>query len=126
MRRLLDRCVEAASGSLGFRPDIHLDWPPGTLVTAAVAGAVQDALDLSLERIAARGGSTSAFVSLAWRGDTIELCVVDDGCVTTTGEHGGRDVAEVRQVDARGLEHDVDQFGDVGVCQWWSIPVELS
>ncbi|HEX7096229.1 MAG TPA: hypothetical protein VF183_10125 [Acidimicrobiales bacterium] len=120
--------MSAASERLGFRPDVHLDWPPGTLVTPAVADAVQDALDISLERIATRGGSTSAIVSLAWRGDTIELCVVDDGCVA--GAHGRRDVFGVPQLDARievcGLEHDVDQFGDAGVCQWWSIPVDLS
>lgn len=127
MGRLLDRCLDAATAALGFRPDTHLDWPPGTPVTAAVAAAVQDAVGLSLERVAARGGSTSAIVSLAWRGDTVELCVVDDGCVVApAGDRGDRDVAGVRQVDARGLEHDVDQFGDVGVCQWWSIPVELS
>lgn len=121
MARVLRRGAAAATETLGFRPDIHLDWPDGASVTAAVARAVQDALDLSLARIADRGGSTSAIVSLVWRSDTVELCVVDDGRAAGVDK---REAAHL--VDARGLEHDVDDFVDVGVCQWWSIPVDLS
>jgi hypothetical protein len=122
MDELLRECVDDVEARLGFRPDVHLDWPCRTRVPAPVARAVRDALDESLDRLVGHDGTTSAFASVAWRADTIEICVVDDGRAPT---------ARVRRSsahldEATGVEHDVDDYGAVGTCQWWSIPMDLA
>ena len=49
-----------------------------------------------------------------WRTDTVEVCVVDDGIPTNRGDLGRSHLDA-----ATGVEHDVDDFDDAGICQWW-------
>jgi hypothetical protein len=124
IERLVAHGLDAVEPSLGFRPDVHLDWPAGRGATRGVLDAIRDALDLSLARVAAHRGTTSAFVSVAWRADTVEVCVVDDGTADPAGRPGRGQLDA--HVDApSGVEHDVDDFDGAGICQWWSIPSDL-
>jgi hypothetical protein len=116
IHELVQRMLDDAEGRLGLRPDVHLDWPARTRVPASVAGAVGDALAESLNRVADHEGTTSAFVSVSYRQDTVEVCVVDDGGAPGPAEH--RD-------EGNGVEHDVEDYGPAGTCQWWSIPTDL-
>lgn len=119
IQRLVGECLDDVEVRLGFRPDVHLELHGGRGVSRTVAAAVRDALELSLARVANHRGSTSAFVSVAERHDTVEVCVVDDG------EFDESPVTRAWLVQACGVEHDIDDFGAVGVCQWWSIPLDL-
>jgi hypothetical protein len=121
VERLVANCLDVVEPVLGFRPDVHLDWPPEQGVSRTVLDATREALDVSLARVAQHRGCTSAFVSLAWRTDTVEVCVVDDGIPTNRGDLGRSHLDA-----ATGVEHDVDDFDDAGICQWWSIPSDLS
>jgi hypothetical protein len=118
---LVRRCLDDVEGRLGFRPDVHLDWPSRTRVSVAVGHAVRDALDESLAQLGNHIGATSAFASVAWRDETVEVCVVDDG--RPPANRLRRPAAHLDE--ATGLEHDVDDYGLVGTCQWWSIPMDL-
>jgi hypothetical protein len=121
IERLVDGCLDAIEPALGFRPVMHLDWPAGTAVSREVLDAIRDALDVSLVRVAHRRECTGAFVSISWRRDTVEVCVVDDGAPARQAGFG------LAHLDAAsGVEHDVDHFDEAGICQWWSIPVDLS
>jgi hypothetical protein len=122
MDELLRECLDDMQDRLGFRPEVHLDWPSRTRVPAAVGRAVRDALDESLARLVDHHGTTSAFASVAWRDETVEVCVVDDGRAPASREW--RPTAHLDE--ATGVEHDVDDYGAVGTCQWWSIPMDLA
>jgi hypothetical protein len=122
MDELLRHCLDEIEGPLGFRPDVHLDWPTRMQAPAVVARAVRDALDESLALLLTHRGTTSAFASIAWRDDTVEVCVVDDG--RAAARRGRR--SPLHEDDATGVEHEVDDYGPVGTCQWWSIPLDLS
>ena len=125
IRDRLDADLDAAARVLGFRPDLQLDWPADLTVSGAVAGAVVDALAASLDQLTRHRGVTSAFVSVSYRRDAVEVCVVDDGRATRrSGGITGRMAAD-HQFEATGVAHDVDDFGAAGICQWWSIPVDL-
>jgi hypothetical protein len=118
VERLARRCLDQCQ-ALPFRPHVHVEWPQDERTTAPVVDAVLDALTVSLAHLASHEGTTSAFVSVAWRADAIELCVVDDGrtCAHLPGAHLD---------EATGVEHEVDDYGGVGICQWWSIPLDLA
>jgi hypothetical protein len=116
---VFDRVHDAAA-RLGFHPDIHMDWPPRMRVAAAVARALGDALDGSLALLAGHQDTHSAFVSVAWRTETVELCVVDDGRARRGALRASQCIDDVS-----GLEHEVDDYGTNGTCQWWSIPLDL-
>ena len=121
IERLVDECLDAVEPSLGFRPEMHLDWPTGLSAPRTVIGAIRDALDVSLARVVHHRGCSSAFVSISWRSDTVEVCVVDDGTPPRSGRTGPAHLDA-----ASGVEHDVDDFDEAGICQWWSIPSDLS
>jgi hypothetical protein len=115
---LAQRAIDDIEPRLGLRPDVHLDWPSRTRVAVPVARAIGDALTESLGRLADHDGTTSAFVSIVWREETVEVCVVDDGRAPSAHLDAHLD-------EATGVEHDVDDYGPVGTCQWWSIPTDL-
>jgi hypothetical protein len=115
IHELVQRAIDEVEDRLGLRPDVQLDWPARTRVAASVAGAIGDAVAESLARVVDHDGTTSAFLTVSWREDTVEVCVVDDGS----------DAHAEHQEEATGVEHDVDDFGPVGTCQWWSIPTDL-
>ena len=121
IERLVEDCLEATEAALGFRPDVYLDLPAGSRASRNVMRAITDALDVSLGRIAQRRGCSSVLVSVSWRGDTVEVCVVDDGAPSRPEA-----LASERLDSATGVEHDVDHFDDAGICQWWSIPLDLA
>lgn len=119
IERLVAARLDIVESSLDFRPDVHFDWPAKIRVSRPVADAIGDALEVSLERVAQRRDSTSAFVSVALRRDTVELCVIDDGAAYKRSQPNSGPLAA-----AVGVEHDVDDFDEAGVCQWWSIPLD--
>lgn len=125
IRDRLDAELDDAARVLGFRPDLQLDFPADLTVSGAVAAAVVDALAASLDQIGRHRGVTSAFVSVSSRRDAVEVCVVDDGRararVGTVAEHLVAD----HRFEATGVAHDVDDFGAAGICQWWSVPIDL-
>jgi hypothetical protein len=121
IRDRLDAELDEASRVLAFRPDLQLDWPADLTVSGAVARAVVDALAASLDQLARHRGVTSAFVSVSGRRDAVEVCVVDDG--RAPGRGGGSAADHV--FEATGVAHDVDDFGAAGICQWWSVPIDL-
>jgi hypothetical protein len=121
IRDRLEAELDDAARVLGFRPDLQLDWPAPLTVSGAVAAAVVDALAASLDQLARHRGVTSAFVSVSSRHDAVEVCVVDDG--QAPARTGG--VAADHLFEATGVAHDVDDFGAAGICQWWSVPVDL-
>jgi hypothetical protein len=122
---LVQRAIDDVVDRLGFRPDVHLEWPARTRATAPVARAITDALGESLARLVDHDGTTSAFVAVSWRDETVELCVVDDGRAPARRRASSALVAMAHLDEATGVEHDVDDFGPVGTCQWWSIPTDL-
>jgi hypothetical protein len=118
---LVQRHVDEVARRLGLRPGVDVEWPTRERVTPPVAAAIADALEESLGGLADHVGVTSAFVSLRWRDDTVELCVVDDGRAPAS-----RVNLPVAHLDeATGVERDIDDYGPVGTCQWWSIPTDL-
>jgi hypothetical protein len=118
---VVQRHVDDVARRLGVRPGVHVDWPARARVPAAVTAAIADALDESLGTLADHDGLTSAFVSVTWRAETVEVCVVDDG--RPPASRAARPATHVD--DASGVEHDIDDYGPVGTCQWWSIPTDL-
>jgi hypothetical protein len=121
VEQLVEQCLADSAGALGFRPDLHLDWNELERAPMCVVRAAVDALVSSLVQLGTHRGTTSAFVSVSRREDTIELCVVDDG----RPGRGSRAARLAHLDEATGVEHDVDDFGGVGICQWWSIPLDL-
>jgi hypothetical protein len=118
---LVQRHVDEVVRRLGLRPGVNVEWPARARVTPAVAGAITDALEESLGRLADHEGLTSAFVSVSWRDETVEVCVVHDGRAPASRVH-----PPVAHLDeATGVERDIDDYGPVGTCQWWSIPTDL-
>jgi hypothetical protein len=118
--RRITECLDDFTTTLGFRPIAHLEWRDGLPLPVAVAEAVIEAVDASLVDVHTRAGSSSAIVSIECRADAVEVCIVDDGC-----GRADRRTAPMHLEDATGIEHGVDDYRGYGICQWWSIPLDL-
>jgi hypothetical protein len=118
--RLVADCADDAVAGLGCRPVIHADWPDGTMLPACAVECVVEAVDAALLEAQHHIGVNTVVVTLEYRADTVEVCVVDNGWHPDVRRATGLVID-----DASGVERGIEEYEGHGTCQWWSIPFDV-
>ena len=79
LRRAVADLVEESARALGFTPEVHVQGPVDTAVTAATAEHLLIVLREALSNVARHARATSAQVRIRATEDQVELVVSDDG-----------------------------------------------
>src|SRR5690606_32585869 len=79
LRRAVADLVEESARALGFTPEVHVEGPVDTAVTAATAEHLLIVLREALSNVARHARATSAQVRIRATEDQVELVVSDDG-----------------------------------------------
>ena len=116
------RVVERAAATMKIRPELHLEGPVRTLISAELAPDLLAVLSEALANVGRHAHATAVEVRLR-AGDEIVLTVADDGRgIPATGVHESGLANMKWRAEERGGTLSIESAPDAGTTVRWAVP----
>ncbi|GIF25412.1 signal transduction histidine kinase [Actinoplanes tereljensis] len=124
LRTELREAVEAAAGTLGFRPVLDTVGPVDSAIPDDIVPELMAVLREALSNVARHAQATSARVTVHATGDEVVLRIEDNGVGTDVMQARGGIVNMIDRAGDLGGEFEIGPGpGDVGTVATWRAPI---